>query len=210
MPASEPQLRSQRLPRQLRRAQLLNAAREVFVSEGYHAAGMDDIAERAGVSKPVLYQHFPSKLDLYLALLDAGAAQLVDAVRTRLVVTADNRERVHGAIEAYFSFVDDAGEAYRLVFESDLSNEPAVLERARRTDEQCASLISRVIEDDTGLGEQDSRTLAFGLIGMAQMAARRWLNEGRVIPRDQAIELVFRMIWRGISGFPLTSDQRGS
>ncbi len=59
-----------RLPRDERRALLLNAALEVFTVSGYHAAAMDEIADRAGVSKPVLYQHFPSKLDLYLALLD--------------------------------------------------------------------------------------------------------------------------------------------
>src|SRR5439155_136396 len=62
--------RSGRLPRSARRKQLLGAAQEVFVANGYHAAAMDDIAERAGVSKPVLYQHFPGKLELYLALLD--------------------------------------------------------------------------------------------------------------------------------------------
>ena len=66
-----------RLPREQRRAQVLDAARAVFVESGYYAAGMDDIAERAGVSKPVLYQHFPSKLDLYLALLDAGIEELL-------------------------------------------------------------------------------------------------------------------------------------
>ena len=60
--------RGGRLPRRERRVQLLESALEVFVRQGYHAAAMDDIAERAGVSKPVLYQHFPGKLDLYLAL----------------------------------------------------------------------------------------------------------------------------------------------
>jgi len=57
-----------RLPRDERRAILLSAALEVFTVSGYHAASMDEIADRAGVSKPVLYQHFPSKLDLYLAV----------------------------------------------------------------------------------------------------------------------------------------------
>jgi len=59
--------RGTRLPRRARRNQLLGAAQEVFVAQGYHAAAMDDIADRAGVSKPVLYQHFPGKLELYLA-----------------------------------------------------------------------------------------------------------------------------------------------
>ncbi|MEK9664410.1 MAG: helix-turn-helix domain-containing protein, partial [Candidatus Nanopelagicales bacterium] len=79
-----------RLPREERRAQVLTAARQVFVAQGYHTTGMDDIAERAGVSKPVLYQHFPGKFDLYLALLDEGIASLIDALREALEATADN------------------------------------------------------------------------------------------------------------------------
>ena len=73
--------RGGRLPRKQRRAQLLESALEVFVRQGYHAAAMDDIAERAGVSKPVLYQHFPGKLELYLALLDTSCELIVDNCR---------------------------------------------------------------------------------------------------------------------------------
>src|SRR6195256_5701759 len=98
--------RPTRLPRSARRKQLLEAAQEVFVSNGYHAAAMDDIAVRAGVSKPVLYQHFPGKLDLYLALLDTHAEELLQRVRTALAETDDNRQRVHNVLTAYFDFVD--------------------------------------------------------------------------------------------------------
>src|SRR5215468_4284493 len=72
--------RGVRMPRGERRAQLLAAATDIFVNNGYHATVMDDIAEHAGVSKPVLYQHFPGKLDLYLALLERHAAELVRRV----------------------------------------------------------------------------------------------------------------------------------
>ena len=109
-----------RLSRSARRAQLLAAAKAVFVTQGYHAAAMDDIAVEAGVSKPVLYQHFPSKLELYLALLGESAADMVRLVRAALAATSDNHERVDNAVGAYFSFVADNGQAYRLVFESDL------------------------------------------------------------------------------------------
>src|SRR6187401_902027 len=81
-----------RLPRSARRKQLLAAAQQVFVAQGYHAAAMDDIAERAGVSKPVLYQHFPGKLDLYLALLDQHCESLIQAVRNALASTEDNKQ----------------------------------------------------------------------------------------------------------------------
>ena len=77
-----------------RRKQLLAAAQQVFVANGYHAAAMDDIAERAGVSKPVLYQHFPGKLELYLALLDTQAETLGRAVQDALSATEDN-QRAH-------------------------------------------------------------------------------------------------------------------
>ena len=79
------------MPRQARRAQLLESALEVFVAQGYHAAAMDDIAERAGVSKPVLYQHFPGKLDLYLALLDVSCDTIIDNCRRALDSTHDNK-----------------------------------------------------------------------------------------------------------------------
>jgi AcrR family transcriptional regulator len=101
----------------------------VFVAQGYHAAAMDDIAERAGVSKPVLYQHFPSKLELYLALLDQHAERLVDRVREALAVDDGQQGARRGLGRAYFEFVDGEGTegegAFRLVFESDLRNDPA-------------------------------------------------------------------------------------
>src|SRR5436309_15081569 len=109
-----------RLPRQARRRQLLGAAQEVFVAQGYHAAAMDDIADRAGVSKPVLYQHFPGKRELYLALLEQHVDELAERVAGAMAGTEDNRTRVVGAVGAYFDFVDTEGEAFRLVFESDL------------------------------------------------------------------------------------------
>src|ERR1700750_735410 len=125
------------MPRRERRAQLLGSAREVFVAQGYHAAAMDDIADRAGVSKPVLYQHFPGKLELYLALLDVHAEDLVTAVRKAMATAPDNKQRVHKAMRAYFDFVDGDGEAFRLVFESDLRNEPAVRDRVEQASMAC-------------------------------------------------------------------------
>src|SRR5216683_7237889 len=122
---STPQARhaGNRLPKPARRRQLLAAAQEVFVAQGYHAAAMDEIAERAGVSKPVLYQHFPGKLELYLALLDESVDELVRIVRDALASTTDNKQRVPATFKAFFDFVGTGGQAFRLVFESDLRNE---------------------------------------------------------------------------------------
>ncbi len=194
-----------RMPRQQRRAQVLDAAREVFVALGYHAAGMDDIAEQAGVSKPVLYQHFPSKLDLYLDLLDAGIEQMLVQSDAAVRSTADNKQRVKATMQAYFAFVDDSRGAFRLVFESDLTNEPAVRDRVDRANLEMARKIAAVIAEDTGLSEAQALLLGSGLQGMAQVAARQWLQQeaGR-LPREEAAELIAALAWRGIRGFPLS------
>ena len=207
MPAAQDaRTRSARLPRSARRQQLLGAAQEVFVAQGYHAAAMDDIADAAGVSKPVLYQHFPSKLELYLALLDQHSEAMVAAVRVALDSTTDNKQRVAATIEAYFRFVDEDGGGFRLVFESDLVNQPEVRERIDGVTLACAEAIGEVIRDDAGLPKEQARLLAVGLVGMAQVAARYWLQAGGTIPRDAAARLLASLSWRGIGGFPRTGE----
>ncbi|HVQ89109.1 MAG TPA: TetR/AcrR family transcriptional regulator [Actinomycetes bacterium] len=199
---SAPSARGLRLPRTERRQQLLLAAQEVFVASGYHAAAMDDIATRAGVSKPVLYQHFPGKLELYLALLDASADSLVAAIKAALESTSDNGLRVEATVRAYFDYVSDDAGAFRLVFESDLTAEPSVRERVDRVNHACATAVSEVIAEDTGFNEEAAMLLAAGLTGAAQVAARWWLTHEGQLPRRAAEDLVSALSWRGISGFP--------
>ncbi len=198
--------RGGRLPRRERRAQLLDSALKVFVAQGYHAAAMDDIAERAGVSKPVLYQHFPGKLDLYLALLDAACDDVIDNCRQALAATHDNKTRVAAAMAAFYAYVAADGGAFRLVFESDLTSEPAVREHVERVTTECAAMIADVIHDDTGLPGEASRLLAVSLVGMAQVSARFWISEAAGINQAQAVELVSGLAWRGIRGYPLTDE----
>jgi AcrR family transcriptional regulator len=196
-----------RLPRPARRRQLLGAAQEVFVAQGYHAAAMDEIAERAGVSKPVLYQHFPGKLELYLALLDESVDALTATVRGALESTTDNKQRVTATFTAFFDFVASTGQAFRLVFESDLRNEPAVRDRLDRSMRDCAEMISQVIREDAGVGDDEAHLLGLGLVGMAQVSATYWLSADRTIPKDTAEQLMARLAWRGISGWPRAGEQ---
>ncbi|MSX26753.1 MAG: TetR family transcriptional regulator [Actinobacteria bacterium] len=193
----------QRLPRDERRAQLLTAALEVFTAAGYHAAAMDEIADRAGVSKPVLYQHFPSKLDLYLAVLDLHVDSLVYTIQRAIASTHDNADRVRATVDAYFNFIEEEGEAYRLLFESDMNVEPAVRERLSRMTYDCAAAVSAIIAADTGIPEEAAMLLGVGLIGTAQFTARYWLERDGRVPRKAAADLVANLQWRGISGYPL-------
>jgi AcrR family transcriptional regulator len=187
------------------------AAQEVFVAHGYHAAAMDDIADRAGVSKPVLYQHFPGKLELYLALLDKHTAELVDALRTAMAKTTDNAQRVHNAVSAYFDFVDGKGAevpgAFRLVFETDLRNEPAVRERIGQVSRLCMQAVADTIAADTGLPLAQVELLSAAVTGTSEIAARWWLESERALPKADAVRLVEGLVWRGISHFPLVSGE---
>ncbi|MEN9679799.1 MAG: hypothetical protein RLZ57_928 [Actinomycetota bacterium] len=193
-------------PRDERRALLLSAALEVFTQAGYHQAAMDEIADRAGVSKPVLYQHFPSKLDLYLAVLDLHIDRLVFEIQRAIASTPDNAARVQATVAAYFNFIDSEGEAFRLLFESDMNVEPAVRERLNRMTYDCAAAVSAVISLDTGLPQEAAMMLGVGLIGSAQVTARHWLERDSKLSREQAQRLVSNVIWRGISGFPRSEN----
>jgi AcrR family transcriptional regulator len=205
---SETTFRGTRMPRSERRAQLLDAAREVFVERGYHAAAMDEIAVRAGVSKPVLYQHFPGKLDLYLALLDISIDEFVDSVIHALDSTSDNKRRVAAAMETFFAFVGGQGDTFRLLFENDLTNADAVRGRLDSLTRRCAEAIAPVIAEDTGLSNEESQLLAAGMVGMAQVAARFWLASDGSLPRPDATALVATLGWRGIRGFPRREGDR--
>jgi AcrR family transcriptional regulator len=192
------------MPRSARRKQLLAAAQQVFVANGYHAAAMDDIAERAGVSKPVLYQHFPGKLELYLALLDTQTETLAQVVQESLDATEDNRQRIHGVLSAYFNFVDrsDHDGAFRLIFETDLGNEPAVRARVEAVAEKTMKAVASTVAGDTGLDQARAELLSTALTGAAQVAARWWLDRDRPVSKDEAIFLLESLLWRGISNFP--------
>jgi AcrR family transcriptional regulator len=192
-----------RLPRGARRAVLLAAAQDVFAANGYHATAMDEIAERAGVSKPVLYQHFPGKLELYLALVQTHVDELVRLVCEAIASTSDNKRRVRAAMGAYFDFVEREGEAFRLIFESDLRTEPTVQAAINSANTACADAIAKVIREDAGLDERQAMLLAVGWVGLSQVAARSWLSTNPRIPKEEAVELLSAFAWKGFAGFPL-------
>ena len=200
--------RGARLPRSARRQQLLGAAQEVFVQHGYHAAAMDEIAERAGVSKPVLYQHFPGKLELYLALLDTHCETLVTRVREALAATTDNRARVVACVSTYFDFVDGQGTAtegaFRLLFESDLRSEPAVRQKVEEMNRRCIEAVAETIAHDTGYRAEEALVMSSGVVGLCEVGARWWLASEGAVSKERAVELLVGLSWRGLAGAPRT------
>ena len=196
-----------RLPRDERRVLLLEAALAAFADKGYHATAMDDIAERAGVSKPVLYQHFDSKLELYVALAARVCDELVDTIETALDSTADNQERIGACLHGFFAFVDRPASGYPLVFRSDMGTDPAVAPLLDGARTRCGEAIGRVLQDETELGWDECVLLGSTLVGMAQSAAGHWVESGSIIPLERAVDLVSTLSWRGMGAVPQSQGQ---
>jgi len=162
---------------------------------------MDAIAEAAQVSKPVLYQHFPGKRELYLALLDSELSGLEERLVKAVSETEDNRERVNATVRTFFDYVAQDSGAHRLVFSSDLANDEGVAGRLAAFQKTVGHAIGTIIAAQAGLPAAASELLGHALAGAAQSGAMRW-SEERDLPLPTAVELVARLAWRGIGQFP--------
>jgi hypothetical protein len=120
-----------------------------------------------------------------------------------MLATPDNKERVQGAVKAYFDFMDHESEAFRLVFESDLRNDAQVRERVERVEQGCIAAVTDTIISDTGVSPDSAALLASGLVGAAGQSAQYWLATGRRVAKNEAEALVAALVWRGIASFPL-------
>ena len=176
----------------------------MFVDRGYHATGMDEIAERAGVSKPVLYQHFSSKLDLYLAVLQQHVDILVSSVRQALRTTTDNRQRLRSAVQSFFDFIEHDSQGYRLIFENDYVTEPQVAAQVKVATEACTDAVFDLISNDSGLDPHRARMIAVGLVAISVDCARYWINADRPVSKEDAVEGTVQFAWGGLAHVPLT------
>src|SRR4029079_15890834 len=120
-----------RLPAPARREQILDVAVEVFARNGFHGASMNDVAEAAGVTKPVLYQHFYSKQALYMALLDEVVNRLLTAITKATAGVASGRKQTEQGFLAYFQWVADDHDAFLLLFGSRASRDEGSTQAAR-------------------------------------------------------------------------------
>ena len=166
---------------------------------------MDDIADRAGVSKPVLYQHFPGKLELYLALVDQHCDDLEQLVRDALGVTRTTRSGSTRRSTAYFDFVSRDGAAFRLIFESDLDQRVGGAQAARPGRPRRAPRRSPTssAEDTDDARVRGRRSLGVALVGLAQprrpaLARRR----AATITQDEAIRISARPHPARLGDFP--------
>jgi AcrR family transcriptional regulator len=165
---------SRRLTAEERRSQLFDVALSLFAERGYAATTMDDIAEAAGVTKPLVYQHFDSKRALYLELMDVFSHALANRIGSATAGAEGPRQQVEVGMAAYFEMMVDNEQAFRLIYERDAPDDPELGEALRRVEDTIAQAIDPLI--DAGLDPEHRLLLAYSVVGMVEGASRRWLD----------------------------------
>jgi AcrR family transcriptional regulator len=173
--SSAMQTAARRLTAEQRRQQLFAVAIELFAQRGYRATTMDDIAEAAGVTKPLLYQHFSSKRALYLELVDSVAQDLLEAIQRAVREAEGPRQQVELGFAAYFRLVVSHEAEFRLLYGRDHADDEELGRALRAVEDAIAEAIDPLI--DAGLDDDHRRLLAYGIVGMAEGASRRFLQQ---------------------------------
>jgi AcrR family transcriptional regulator len=179
-----------------RREQLLDVALEVFARAGYHGASMNDVADAAGVTKPVLYQHFESKRDLYQALLDEVGARLLAAISTATAGTTDGREQTELGFRAYFHWVAEDEDAFRLLYGSGARRDEEFNRAVRRVTAGAAAAIAPLIA--AAIDDEHRLTIAHALVGLAEGASRRLVDLGKDFDPDVLARQLSDLAWAGL------------
>ena len=188
---------TERLPAARRRRQLLDVAVEVFAADGYHQTTMNQVAEAAGVTKPVLYQHFASKQELFVEVLRDLGARLEESIGKATSTATSPRNQVRAGFVAYFRFVAEERAAGQLLFGADTRQEPEFDEIARRTRASIADATAALI-DVEGLDQDDRRFLAQGIIGIAEATSRHWIQQGASGDVEVVAEAAADLAWGGL------------
>jgi len=186
-----------RLPADERRQQLLEVACSLFARSGFHDTSMDDIAEGAGVTKPVLYQHFPSKKALYGELLEDTGRRLLDHLARATSRATSGRERVEAGFRAYFQFAVGDRSSFRLLFGASIRSDPDFARTVDGVLRAAADTISDLIEIPAS--DEQRRVLASALVGMAEAVGRRALTEPAV-DGDELAKWIAELAWFGLRG----------
>ncbi|MET0728706.1 MAG: TetR/AcrR family transcriptional regulator [Acidimicrobiales bacterium] len=188
-----------RLPAARRRQQLLDVALHVFGDQGFHPASMNDVADAAGVTKPVLYQHFRSKRDLYREVLTDVGDRLLDAITKATAAATSPHEQVELGFAAYFSWVSTNEPAFRVLFGGGTRRDEEFAAQVAKVEAAIAEAIA-VLIDVEGLEDAQRRQLANGLVGLAEGTSRLWMAEGAEGPPEDVARLVADLAWRGLRG----------
>lgn len=189
-----------------RRRRLLTAAAELFGTQGYRKSEVEVLARNAGVTKPMLYRHFPGgKAEIFMAVLDEHINTLLRSLWEAMGSSNDPRKRLQHGLRAYLRFAEENTAGFHLLVHSSPELDPGVGDRLREVRESIARGLSNAIADvmrGAGLHAEGAPLYAYAMLGGVESVTSWWLAEGKVPERDRVVDHLLAFLWRGFDGLP--------
>jgi len=187
------------MPAEERREALLDAALEVFAARGYHGSSIDDIAQAAGVSKALIYEHFESKKDLHASLLETQSEELFVRLASAAATAEPGEVRLRAGVDAFLTFVEERREGWRVLFRDAADPDLArVLEELQA--QATAAVAGLIAAEPAARGDaRDQRvTMLAQLLSGAVQALANWWYEHQEVPREELVTRVMDFAWIGL------------
>ena len=184
-----------------RRHQLIDVARSLFAERGYEGTSIEEIAQRANVSKPVVYEHFGGKEGLYAVVVDREMSALLDGITSSLTRSTNNRSRlrVERVALALLTYVEEHTDGFRIL----IRDSPASISAGTYSTllNDAVNQVSSILAGDfsrRGLDPETAPLYAQALVGSVSMTAQWWLDVREPKKEVVAAHLV-NLCWNGLS-----------
>ncbi|WP_231334837.1 TetR/AcrR family transcriptional regulator [Actinomadura graeca] len=197
--ATSPPPRRRRMSRAERERQMLDVAEEVFGDRGYQAASMDEIAERCGVSKPMLYEYFGSKDGLLLACITRSKAELLDVTQKAMAGATAPEDILWRGMVAYFSFIDAHSKSFDMLLREPFAASPQTLEAIEATRRQQSTLIAGVLTTFAPSAPRDAVEAFTEIIIGASERLAQWCTHRPEVSAEDAARYMTDFCWNGLS-----------
>jgi AcrR family transcriptional regulator len=185
-----------RLTAEQRRARILAAATRLFARKGFDSASMNGIATAAGVTKPVLYDHFPSKDALFETLLRQVRDDLLARGRAIGRSPLSDEARFRAAVDAFFEFVEMQPDAAKILLIVPQGN-PVTAKLSRTIQEGATAAISRLVQSYLPRGTAWQHLAAGEFLKEGLHALAKWWMQNPGPGRDEVVEIVMKTCWLG-------------
>ena len=187
-----------RMPAPLRREAILEAAEEVFARRGYHGAALEDIAQVAGISKALIYEHFASKRELHASLVTAHVEEIFQRLQASAAADRPGEERLRDGIDAFLSFVEEHRDAWRALFRD--AADPEVGDVIERVQAQATAVIAALIAADPEAPRESAQAIEMhaALLSGAVQSLANWWHGHQDVPRATLVDRTMDFCWVGI------------
>jgi AcrR family transcriptional regulator len=193
----------QRMSREQRHDLILQHAIEVFGNRGYHNASMDDVAEHAGISKALVYQHFESKNELYLAVLKTFQENMSDAIMPAWTQDVPPRERFWRGLVAFFEFIEQNKKAWGVLYREEIEIEDEIVKGIHGMNAELAAQVAAMFQQEIAGRDLDPLLMSYSLVaghavvGACHALADYWLDHPEQT-RNRLATVAMAVTWQGL------------